>query len=145
MEKKKVLVVEDEGIIANDIVGIVKNKGYDVEHVSSGDEAVKKANSVDLVIMDLKIRGMDGVKAGRRINELYGIPVIYITGLAYNDPLVKEVKEVSDCVLLNKPFEDYKLLDCVKEAIGEFNKKKKLKNKKLYKGLVNPKANSVVP
>lgn len=84
METKKVLIVEDEMIIAMLIERMVSNMGHQViDKVSSGEEAIKKAleYSPDLILMDIRLKGeMDGIDAIGKIQEKMNIPVIYISG-----------------------------------------------------------------
>ncbi|MDP6786603.1 MAG: response regulator [Rhodospirillales bacterium] len=83
MTKKRILIVEDESIIAMDEAQIVGDLGYEVIGlVMTGEEAVEQAgrDKPDLVLMDIKLPGeMDGRDATRKIRELYRIPVIYVT------------------------------------------------------------------
>ena len=79
MEKKaRILVVEDEGLVAEDIARILQNFGYDVlAIVSSGEEAIKIVEDVlpDLVLMDIVLTGeMDGIQAAERIMALSPAP-----------------------------------------------------------------------
>lgn len=84
METKKVLIVEDEMIIAMLIERMVINLGHQViEKVSSGEEAIDKAleYSPDLILMDIRLKGeIDGIDAISKIQEKMNIPVIYISG-----------------------------------------------------------------
>ena len=87
MAKAKILVVEDEGIIAKDIRNSLKSLGYAVLAVAfSGEEAVEKAAEThpDLVLMDIRLKeDMDGIEAAREIRARFNIPVVYLT--AYTD------------------------------------------------------------
>jgi len=82
-----VLVVEDESIIAADLKQKLENAGFRVLGMEdTGEGAISSASKLepDVVIMDVYLRGeLDGIDAARRIQEEYGIPVIYLT--AYSD------------------------------------------------------------
>lgn len=84
MKDKKVLIVEDEMIIALLIERMVKNLGHEVvEKVSSGEEAISAAEKYqpDLILMDIRLKGnLDGIEAMSQIQETQNIPVIYISG-----------------------------------------------------------------
>ncbi len=88
MAKAKILIVEDEGIVAIDIRRRLKRLDYDVAAVAgSGEEAIEKAIEThpDLVMMDIKLRGeMDGIQAAQQILDLLGIPVAYLTATPMN-------------------------------------------------------------
>jgi DNA-binding NtrC family response regulator len=84
MTKKKILVVEDEGLLAMTIEEWLESFGYDVVDIaSSAKEAIKstKKHKPDLIIVDVFLDGeMDGIEAVAHINKHHNIPVIYITG-----------------------------------------------------------------
>jgi two-component system cell cycle sensor histidine kinase/response regulator CckA len=80
----KILVVEDEGLIAHDIAKRLKALGHAViAQVGTADEAVEKAAEADLVLMDIRLDGRaDGVEAATLIRDRYHIPVIFLTANA---------------------------------------------------------------
>jgi CheY-like chemotaxis protein len=82
--KYKVLVVEDEGLIAHDISGRLEALGHEVVGIASNaEEALAKAPAADLVLMDIQIDGpTDGVTAAAEIREQYHVPVIFLTAHA---------------------------------------------------------------
>ena len=79
----RVLVVEDEALVAEDLSRLVTALGYPVVAVTdSGEEAVELANALrpDLVLMDLNLRGaMNGLEAGSVIQESVAATVIYVS------------------------------------------------------------------
>ncbi len=88
MKKAKILVVEDQNIVALNIRNKLKNLGYTVPGTAStGEEAIRKAEltNADLVLMDIMLKGgdMDGIEAAREIKTRLKIPVLYLT--AYTD------------------------------------------------------------
>ncbi|MEA1934410.1 MAG: response regulator [Thermodesulfobacteriota bacterium] len=82
MTETRILVVEDEGIIAKDIQKSLQNLGYHVSSIaSSGEEAIKKAEDdrPDLVLMDIVLKNeMDGIETAGQLRFRFNIPVIYI-------------------------------------------------------------------
>ncbi|MGF1574345.1 MAG: response regulator [Cyanophyceae cyanobacterium] len=119
--KGNILVVEDEKVVAKDIIASLKKFGYVVtDVVSSGEEALSKleeSTPVDLVLMDIVLKGdIDGIEAARQINARYHIPVIHLTGYADDDTLDR-VKEVSPMGFLLKPFKERELYSSVEMAI----------------------------
>src|SRR5579864_8224045 len=80
----KVLVVEDEGLIAHDIAHRLEMLGHQVvAMVSTAEEAVEKAAGADIVLMDIHLDGrMDGVEAAAAIRERYHLPVVFLTAHA---------------------------------------------------------------
>ncbi|MBI5741173.1 MAG: response regulator [Nitrospirae bacterium] len=98
MSKGRIMVVEDEGIIAEDIKSSLINMGYDVPAVvSSGKEAIRKAIEIrpDLVLMDVVLRDkIDGVDAAGVIRSGSDIPVIYL--IAYADGEILKRAKVTE-------------------------------------------------
>jgi CheY-like chemotaxis protein len=86
MDKAKIMVVEDERIVARDLARQLGDLGYDVVATAySGEEAVEKVGEVhpDLVLMDIVLAGkMDGIQAAEKITTLSGTPVVYLTSYA---------------------------------------------------------------
>jgi CheY-like chemotaxis protein len=111
----KILIVEDENIIASDIRAMLEDLGYRVSAiVSSGEESIQKASKMkpDLVLMDIKLKGsLDGVSAGKEIFEQFQIPIVYLT--AYSDQAtvnrITHGKNVSLPTVINKPFDEGEL------------------------------------
>jgi CheY-like chemotaxis protein len=83
----KILVVEDEIIIAKEIQSSLKALGYPSSFIAkSGEEAIKKAIEIHphLILMDIMLKGhIDGIQAAEHIRELFDVPIIYLT--AYSD------------------------------------------------------------
>jgi CheY-like chemotaxis protein len=86
MEKKKIMVVEDERIVAHDLARQLTDLGYDVVATAySGEEAIGKLQEThpDLVLMDIVLAGkMDGIQAAEKITALSGTPVVFLTSYA---------------------------------------------------------------
>jgi len=80
----KVLVVEDEGLIARDIAGRLEALGHEVVGIAStSEEAMKQAPAAEVVLMDIQIDGpADGVKAAAQIRDRHHVPVIFLTAHA---------------------------------------------------------------
>lgn len=106
MKDKKVLIVEDEMIIALLIERMVDNLGHEViGKVPSGKEAIEKALELepDLILMDIRLKGeLDGIETMNRIRESKDIPVIYISGNSdiFHQERIEEAEYVE---FLSKP------------------------------------------
>ena len=87
MSRAKVMVVEDESIVAIDISQRLQSLGYEVTAtVSSGEKAVEMAEKTrpDIILMDIVLKGeMGGIEAAEEINKRMKVPIVYIT--AYSD------------------------------------------------------------
>ena len=121
MESKvRILIVEDQFLVANDIKDNLENLGYEISAIAtSGEKAVKKAGEgkTDLVLMDIVLRGeMDGIEAAEIIRSRFDLPVIFLT--AYRDPKIFERAKISEPFgYLIKPFEANELHSNVEIAL----------------------------
>jgi CheY-like chemotaxis protein len=84
--KFRILVVEDEQIVAADLAAKLGSLGYEVAGIaSSGEEAISLSEQLrpELVLMDVRLQGrMDGTEAARRIQRATGVPIVFITAFA---------------------------------------------------------------
>lgn len=107
MEDIKILVVEDESIIALNIKKKLKNLGYTVPAiVSTGEEAIKMTEITfpDLILMDVMLKGdMDGVQAVEEIHKRFDVPVIYLTAYS-DDEVLARAKTTKPYGYIVKPF-----------------------------------------
>jgi len=110
-EGRKILIVEDEQVIAMDLQKTISNFGYNVlSTVSSGEEALRlmAENKPNLVIMDILLEGdLNGIETGVIISERYNIPIIYIT--AYAKEILLRSKITESSTFLVKPFNENEL------------------------------------
>ncbi|MCP4215205.1 MAG: response regulator, partial [bacterium] len=87
----KILIVEDEAIIAEDMKTSLQGINYQVTGIaSSGREALRAVatNIPDLILMDIKLYGdMDGIEVTERIHRDHDIPVVYLTAFADEETL----------------------------------------------------------
>lgn len=108
MPNHKVLVVEDEIVIAMDLQATLIDLGYDVpEIVTSGEEAVQIALALqpDLVLMDIHLsETLDGIDAAKQIIQALDIPVIYLTAYADEETLMR-ASQTQPFGYILKPFE----------------------------------------
>jgi signal transduction histidine kinase len=120
MVKAQILVVEDERIVAKDIVKSLQRLGYIViASVASGEEAIKKVSEhqPDLVLMDIMLKGnMDGITATEQIKTSFDIPVIYLTAYADENTLERaKITEPFGYIL--KPFDERDLHTTIEIAM----------------------------
>jgi PAS domain S-box-containing protein len=130
MSKIKLLVVEDESIVAMDIKHRAESLGYEVTAITpSGEEAIElvKKNQVDLVLMDIVLKGeMDGIEAAQKIHDRFDIPVLYLTAYSDEETLIR-AKITEPFGYIIKPFEDRELHSAVEIAIYKNEMERKLK------------------
>lgn len=130
MESKRIMIVEDEHVVALGLQETLELSNYQVGAVArTGDEAIQKATEVrpDLVLMDIQLKGsMDGVEAATRIRQNLDIPIIYLT--AYSDEsTLKRAKVAEPFGYLLKPFEQQALHTAIETALHKHQMDKKVK------------------
>lgn len=121
MEKKlRILLVDDESLIRLDLREMLKEHGHEiVGEASDGQMAVELAPKLepDLIIMDIKMPGMDGLEAVRHINQHRRIPTVMLT--AYSQPeLVEKAVELGVFAFLVKPIKEHDLLPTIEVALA---------------------------
>ncbi len=135
MDKRRILVVEDERLVAKHIENMVRGLGYDVAGVAAtGEDAVRAALGTlpDLVLMDIMLRGdMDGIAASEQIWDKAAIPVVYLT--AYADEATLERAKVTDPFgYLLKPFEERELYTAIEMALYKHKTDRELKERERW-------------
>jgi PAS domain S-box-containing protein len=130
MAHTRILVVEDDSIIAEDLQDRLRDLGYAVAGVAaSGEEAVSKAthSDPDLVLMDIRLRGrVDGIEAAKQIRQHLHIPVVYLTSHA-DHQTVNRAKATEPFGYLLKPVHDRELRPAIEMAIYKHRMERKLK------------------
>ncbi|MEG3886811.1 EAL domain-containing protein [Microcoleus sp. herbarium19] len=120
MSLRKIMIVEDESIIAEDISDSLISLGYRVtDIVYSGEEAIVSAAEFrpDLVLMDVNLQGeIDGITAAEEIRSRFQIPVIYLTAYADENTL-RRVNSTKPFGYIVKPFEEKNLHTTIQLAL----------------------------
>ena len=125
MKKGKILIVEDEMILAMELEMRLQSEGFHkIKRTSSGEKAVELAMSFkpDVILMDIMLSGViNGIEAARLILEFNKIPIIYITG---NDHLRKDkqVLATKPVAILGKPLSDWELFEAIEKALIKLKK-----------------------
>ncbi|MGQ9471932.1 MAG: diguanylate cyclase domain-containing protein [Candidatus Aminicenantales bacterium] len=132
MEKPRILIVEDEGLVARDLEAMTRNLGYRVVGVcSSGEEAiiVIRNRRPDLVIMDIVLQGkMDGIKAAEEIRRHFNLPVVFLT--AHTDEATfQRAKITNPLAFIHKPVEQKELLTVIEMALYKHRMETRLREK----------------
>jgi two-component system cell cycle response regulator DivK len=118
--RRKILVIEDNEDCRNILVLQLRALGYDIIEAESGNAGVEKAflEIPDLIIMDLKMHGIDGIEATRRLKSnpsTQGIPIIVSTAWIAESS-IKEVLAAGAAVVLTKPLTH----DALREVLQKF-------------------------
>ena len=122
MSKARIMVVEDEGVVALQIRESLENLGYAVPlSRPSGEEAVEKVleTEPDLVLMDIKLTGrMSGIDAARKIQSRLDVPVVYLT--AFSDAETLELAQATDPYgYVLKPFDEKSLNAVIQMSLAK--------------------------
>ncbi len=129
MANARILIVEDESIVAKDIQNSLTGLGYTVAGiVASGEEAVERVSALkpDLILMDVMLKGaMDGIEAAGRIQKEHPVPVVYLTAYTDDDTL-RRAKVTEAFGYLLKPFEDRELRTTIEMALYKHTMERKL-------------------
>ena len=118
--KTKILIAEDEAIIRLDLKEMLEEEGFDVVgEASDGDAAIRLARErePDLVIMDVKMPGMDGLTAAEKITEEELSAVLILTAFSQKD-LVQRAAEAGAIGYLVKPFQKSDLMPAIDIALA---------------------------
>jgi len=133
MSKIKILVVEDESIVAKDIQNTLIRLGYDVPSTASNAvSAFQKLDEIkpNLVFLDIKLKGdIDGIQIAEKIKSNYDIPVIFLT--SFVDKVTLDRAKVTEPYgYIVKPFNESDLQTTVEMALYKFEKDKETKYSK---------------
>jgi len=121
--KFKILIVEDESIVALDIASLVKEMGYEVcGLVYSGEEALKVAErtSPDIILLDIGLPGeVDGLTVAEQLKEKHQVAIVFLTG--YTDETIEtRLRSLQPLGILTKPVDDI----AMKEILTKYNQAK---------------------
>jgi CheY-like chemotaxis protein len=120
VDRKRVLVAEDETIIRLDLCGLLEHAGMEVcAAARNGEEAVELARSTrpDLALMDVRMPRLDGIEAARRILEERPVPIVMLTAHG-DEKLVARAVGAGVFGYLVKPFREEDLLPAIHTALA---------------------------
>ncbi|MSR77708.1 MAG: response regulator [Candidatus Omnitrophica bacterium] len=131
MNHSKIMIVEDEVDLAEDLEELLKNLGYTVVAVlTSGEEAILAAYQTlpDLVLMDIRLRGeIDGIESAQVIYQQLHIPVVYLT--AHSDEgTLNRARVSSPFGYVLKPFQEKELTTMIEIALQRHSSEESLKH-----------------
>ncbi len=116
----RVLIVEDDGLIALALSSTVEGFGYRVAGVSAtamGAIAFSDTEAPDLILMDVNLKGdMSGIEAAKRIRRRHDVPIIFVT--AYSSPeVIGQIRAIASAGVLSKPVLPNRLRAAMAEAL----------------------------
>jgi two-component system, response regulator PdtaR len=117
----RVVIAEDEAIVRLDLKEILVTAGYEVVgETGRGDEAVTlvEQHQPDLAILDVKMPGMDGIRAAREITSRHKVAVLLLTAFSQRD-LIEEARDSGVSAYLIKPFQPRDLLPAIADVLAK--------------------------
>lgn len=148
MNQARILVVEDEAVVARDIALQLTMLGYaPVGHATRGEQAIALALELhpDLVLMDIQLGGaMDGIAAAEIVREKTMIPVVFLTAYASDDTL-ERAKKVHPYGYVLKPFSERELRTVLEMALYKCTAERQLQEAALHtQAILNNVADGVI-
>ncbi len=135
MNKTQILIVEDEGIVAKDLQGMLRRLGYHVPAtVGTGELAIQTAlqNQPDLILMDIQLRGsMDGVQASAAITSQQDVPILYLTANS-DEATLQRAKATGPFGFLVKPFEERAIQAGIEMALYKHQTDKQIREREQW-------------
>jgi len=148
MANTRILVVEDESIVALDIQTTLKSLGYEVLGIAaSGEEAIQKAEESipDLVLMDIMLKGViDGTEAANQIRIRFNIPVVYLT--SYSDESTLQRAKITESFgYILKPYGDRDLYAAIEMSLFKYKAEEELRrSKESFNSIVNSSVDGIL-
>ncbi len=141
MPSAKIMIVEDEAIIAKDIENILLNYGFQIAgNFACAEDAISSVHSLkpDLILMDVVLKGdIDGIEASDIIKQKTNVPIIFITAYA-DDNTLSRIKNSNPHGYFLKPFEEKELRTWIETTLKKFSSEKDLiRNEKLAVSIIN--------
>jgi CheY-like chemotaxis protein len=119
MTQRRILVVEDERLIARDIVMQLCDLGYEaLGPAHTGEQAIEMAGQFqpELVLMDVHLgSAMSGIEAAQVIRDRFDVPTVFLSAFA-GDASGADAQRAKPAGYLSKPFEDFELREVLEEA-----------------------------
>ena len=128
MEKIRVVIAEDEAIIRLDLRETLENAGYEVvADTGKGDEAVKlvSEHKPEVVILDIKMPGMDGIQVAREIAATEDTAVVILTAFSQRE-LIDEAVDAGALAYLVKPYQQSDLVPAIEIARRRYQEMREL-------------------
>jgi DNA-binding NarL/FixJ family response regulator len=146
MNEIRILIVEDEPVIAKNISMYLDNNDFTVSGIAYDDAEAKyelEFNTPDAVILDINLESLEnGIAIARHINEKYSLPFIFLTSYADKETL-ESAKQVTPGGYIVKPFNEKTLLAALEIAIFNFanshnRQEPELRLQKINRHLLSP-------
>ncbi len=131
--KSKILLVEDDAIIALDETEIIQKHGFDVLTAYNGENAIEMVENdpeISLILMDINLgKGIDGTQAAKEILKTHNIPIVFLTSHQEKE-YVDKVKKITRYGYVIKNSSEFVLIESINMAYELFDANKKLEYEK---------------
>lgn len=124
--KSKILIIDDEQILRSLLKEVLKEEGFIVNTAPDGFKGIKSNdfNNPDLIILDLKMPGIDGIETLKKIRKTdKEVLVIILTGYG-SAQTIREAQELDVYEYVGKPFRNEVMVNVIKEALSSKRRKK---------------------
>lgn len=111
----KILIIEDEKLLAESLTALLEAKGFDTEAVYDGETGAQYAETgiYDLLILDVMMPGLNGYEVARRVRrERCAVPILMLTARSGVEDRIEGLNAGAD-YYLTKPFDSRELLACI--------------------------------
>jgi CheY-like chemotaxis protein len=144
-EKKSILIVEDESVVAEDLKEIILSLGYTVAGIADNSASallLVKEKSPDLITMDINLSGpVDGISTMEQIRNESDVPVIYLTSFS-NDLILERAKKTKPSGYIIKPFNERYIHTSIEIALYNYELERKVTERDtMIRTLINATAN----
>ncbi len=135
IKPSRILIVEDEGIVASDIAKCLEGFGFEVSGIAASAEDAMAAvafKNPDLVLIHITIEGpVDGIQAAHEIHKLYELPIIFLTAHGDRDT-IERAKAIAPFAFLPKPFKPNELKNAIEIALRRSQADKELRERERF-------------
>jgi PAS domain S-box-containing protein len=131
----RILIVEDELLIAKGIQRCLRTYNYPDTHIAlNGEKALDRVSDIqpNIILMDIMLKGdMDGIQTAKEIRSQYDIPVIYLT--SYSDKTtIERAKQTEPYGYILKPFDEKELISSIEIAIHKHQIERRLREREKW-------------
>ena len=117
---KKILIIDDETDLRELMQDVLEEQNYQVCGAGNGADGIRlnEQTNPDLILLDLRMPGMDGIETLRNIRKTDGkVSVVILTGYGCPDT-IRDAVELNVCEYLSKPFENRELLSIIDKVLA---------------------------
>jgi CheY-like chemotaxis protein len=122
MQNPTLVIVEDDALMAEALMGFVEELGYGVLTTADTEESAVKAVrdlKPDVVLMDVRLKDGNGLAAANTVRRSSRVPIIFCTSYAGNEAVEYAVQALGNATLIGKPFDESELANLLSKAVND--------------------------